>query len=133
MSTSDHSGMAKIVRAAVPLVLTALCAAVLFLFPPEKYSFYPQCPIYRLLHVQCPGCGTTRALAALLHGHIAEALRFNALTTLLMPLAAVYAIFCYCRFVQRKPLRLPQLPAASLPSMLTLAILFAILRNLKHL
>ena len=132
MNTLNRRRVANIARAAVPLVVVMLGAAVLFLFAPERYDFYPQCPIYRYFHVQCPGCGTTRALAALLHGNFDEALHLNALTTLLMPLAAIYASAWYCRFVQRKPFRWPELPRAAVPSALAAAILFAVIRNLEH-
>jgi hypothetical protein len=117
----------------VPLAVIALAAAILLLFPPEQYSFYPQCPVYRYLHLQCPGCGTTRALAALLHGHISEALRLNALTTLLMLPAAIYAALCCRRFLQRKPLYLPHPPQSALYAALAIAALFGIVRNLGHI
>jgi len=105
-------------------------AAVLLLFPPAQYSFYPQCPIYRYLHIECPGCGTTRAIAALLYGHFTEALRFNALTTLLIPPATIYSIFCYCRFLQRKPFPKFRIPSATLYSALAVAMIFTFVRNL---
>src|ERR1700723_451278 len=98
----------SIARAAAPLVVLSLATAVLLLFPPARFSFYPQCPIHEYLHLQCPGCGGTRALVALLHGHLAQAFHFNALFTLLLPLAAARSILCYIRFLQRKPLRWPQ-------------------------
>src|SRR5258707_8716355 len=104
--------IAGILRAAVPPAVVALAAILLQRFPPAQYSFYPQCPIHELLHLQCPGCGATRAIAALLRGHISEAMHFNALITLLFPFAAGYGIFCYHRWLQRKPLRWPQLPPA---------------------
>lgn len=130
MNTLNRRGIVNFARAVVPLAAVALGAAVLFLFPPQRYNFYPHCPIYRYFHVQCPGCGTTRVLAALLHGNFAEALHFNALTTLLMPMAATYVSICYCRFVQRKPFRWPEVPRAAVPSALAAAILFAVVRNL---
>ncbi len=68
-----------------------LMAWVLMRFPPTIYGFYPRCPVYLLLHLRCPGCGTTRAFAALLHGEVAEALRWNALTVVSLPLIAVCA------------------------------------------
>ena len=132
MTVSVRSRIAALLRAAVPLVVAAGAVAVLLRFPPGQYSFYPQCPIYRYLHLQCPGCGATRALAALLHGDIAEALRLNALTTLLMPFAAVYAALCYGRFLRHVPVQLPRLPRAAVYTALGVAVLFAIARNLGH-
>jgi hypothetical protein len=124
--------MAAILRAVVPLGMVALGVAVLLRFPPEEYAFYPACPVYRYLHLRCPGCGTTRALASLLHGDMGEALRLNALTTLLMPLAAVYAALCYGRFLRREPVPLPRLPLPAVYTAFGVAVLFAIIRNLGH-
>jgi hypothetical protein len=82
--------------AGAALVLFALVCAALLAFPPETAGFYPVCPVYRYLHVLCPGCGATRALAALLHGRVADALRLNALFVAILPFAACYAALC-CR------------------------------------
>src|ERR1039458_2298384 len=54
-------------------------AGLVFFFNPAAYSFYPVCQFHRLTGLNCPGCGGTRALYALLHGHLATALRDNAL------------------------------------------------------
>jgi hypothetical protein len=133
MTGSSRSRIAAVVRAAAPLACVVLAAAVLLRFPPGQYSFYPQCPIYRYLHLQCPGCGSTRAVAALLHGHIAEAMRLNALTTVLAPFAAIYAVVCYCRFLRHEAIQLPQLPQSTVYAGLAAAVLFAIVRNLGHI
>lgn len=64
------------------IVLTATLAggaAVVFFFNPATYAFYPVCQFHRLTGLNCPGCGMTRALYALLHGEILLALRDNAL------------------------------------------------------
>jgi len=50
---------------------------VLLRFSPQEYSFYPRCPFYALTGHYCPGCGATRAIAELLHGHVAAALHFQ--------------------------------------------------------
>jgi hypothetical protein len=134
MTIINRSRIAEVLRAAAPLVAIAFAAAALLLFPPEQYSlFYPQCPIYRFLHIQCPGCGTTRALAALLHGHVFEAFRLNALTTFLVPPAAIYAVLCYRRFLQRKPLYLPQPSPSVFYAALSAAAFFMVVRNLGHI
>lgn len=132
MTSTTGRRIASTLRAAAPLAVIAVIAATLIRFPPEQYSFYPQCPIYRYLHIQCPGCGTTRAFAALLQGHILEALHLNALTTLLALPAAIYALLCYRRFFQRKPFHLSYPPQPAIYATLAVAALFTIVRNLGH-
>jgi len=133
MTAAARSRIVSALRAAAPLALVAGAAALLLRFPPAQYGFYPQCPIDRYLHLQCPGCGTTRAIAALLHGDFMEALRWNALTTLLLAPAAFYAVRCYQRFLQRKPMALPKLGSPVVYSAVALAMLFAVVRNLGHI
>ena len=135
-----HGGLA--LRAVAPVAMVALAVAVLLRFPPAEYGFYPQCPVYALLHLQCPGCGATRALAALLQGNVMEALRLNALATVMACPGSVYAGICYYRYLRDslrsdlggllrgEAFRWPQLPAGSLYAALVVAGAFAILRNL---
>lgn len=40
---------------------------------------WPRCALASLLHVPCPGCGMTRAIALLAAGHVGASLRMNAL------------------------------------------------------
>jgi len=127
---STHSRIANIVRAAAPLAVVALAATVLLRYPPAQNSFYPRCPIHEYLHLQCPGCGATRALAALLSGHLIEAIYFNALVTLLLPFAATYGILCYHRFLRRRPVRWPQPPPIVTYASLIVAAVFTVIRNL---
>lgn len=67
-----------------------LAGSVLYWMPPEHFLFYPACPIRYYTGLLCPGCGGTHALAALLHGEFAEALRQNLLVALGMPAALIY-------------------------------------------
>ena len=60
---------------AAPLVAAGL--ALFYLFDPTTTRFFPACPVRALTGFQCPGCGTTRALHALLHGDVQAAFRFN--------------------------------------------------------
>ncbi len=117
-------------RAAVPLTIAFAAAAILLRFPPALYGFYPHCPIHQYLHILCPGCGATRALAALLHGNLAEALHLNALTTLLTPVALLYAAACYQSLLSRRPLHLPHPPRAAIYATLAVAAAFTVARNL---
>jgi hypothetical protein len=68
---------------------TCLCAgatAFLFTVDPNRHAVYPQCFFHRATGLYCAGCGATRALYALLHGRVLEALRDNALLVAGLPL-----------------------------------------------
>ena len=51
--------------------------ALLFAFDPATTPFFPSCPFRLLTGWSCPGCGTLRAVHALLHGHFGVALHDN--------------------------------------------------------
>jgi hypothetical protein len=115
------------------LLATALLAcAALLIYPPTQSSFYPACPIRQYLGIECPGCGTTRALAALLHGHLREALRLNALFVLLLPFALTGAAESLRRALRPGHFRWPQPPAPAIYATLAAAVIFTIARNLGH-
>lgn len=59
----------------------AAAAVVLFAFDPATNAIFPSCPLRAWTGWFCPLCGTLRALHALVHGSLAGALHFNALTT----------------------------------------------------
>ena len=106
-------------------ILSVPLVALLLRFPPEQYAFlYPQCPIHHYFGILCPGCGTTRALAALLRGHLLKALQLNALTTLGLPILAGRILFA------GPPIRGSQISPKILYSTLAVSLLFTIARNL---
>jgi len=127
VTSAKSSRLAPIAKAAAPWLALPSIAALLLRFPPEQYSFYPRCPIYTYLHLQCPGCGTTRALAALLHGHFAEALHLNPLTVLLLPLLMLYLAYSHAR--GKEPFS--TLPQPAIYGTLIVTAAFMLLRNLS--
>ncbi len=82
----------RMLAIAIVLAIGIACAVVLYLFNPAENGFYPRCLLYRMTGLQCPGCGSLRALHQLTHGHIATAFRFNPLLVILMPLALWYCV-----------------------------------------
>lgn len=68
----------------------AVGATVLWTFDPyESGNPLPPCPSLWLTGLFCPGCGTTRALHALLHGDLPGALAMNPLMVVSLPPVAV--------------------------------------------
>lgn len=80
----------KVLVIAGPLLslaaLAALAAVIL-----SNFSLLP-CPSYTLIHVYCPGCGSTRAVTSLLHGDILLSLRQNAVIIVMILLALMFYI-----------------------------------------
>jgi len=108
-------------------------AGLLYRFSPEEYSFYPRCPFYVLIHLYCPGCGATRAVAELLHGHVAAALHFNAVVTLLLPVLLWYFGQMYWTAVRGNRIEWPSVPAPCWKAALACVLLFSIARDLTQI
>jgi hypothetical protein len=102
----------------------SLFAGALYRFSPQVYRFYPGCPFHELTGLLCPGCGGTRAIAALLHGHSAEAWGLNALVVMLVPAALGYVALSCARG------RWLRVPNAATAGLLALAIGFGVVRKL---
>jgi hypothetical protein len=74
-------------RGKFPAPLAVICfvvgalalATTVFIFDPARHSFFPGCTFHKITGLNCPGCGATRSLHALLHGEFSTALRDNAL------------------------------------------------------
>ncbi|MGW9634864.1 DUF2752 domain-containing protein [Nocardiopsis alba] len=63
---------------------------------PNQPGFYPGCPWLALTGTFCPGCGTTRALAALTHLDVLGALSMNPLLMLFLP----FALYSYLTWLR---------------------------------
>lgn len=109
---------------AVYLIVAIAVAAVAYLtvFDPAAYPS-PKCFFLSLTGYKCPGCGTQRAVHALMSGHFKEAWAFNQALFVAVPLAIVYAA---ARGKFRKMLYSP----AAIFSVAAAIILWWILRNL---
>jgi len=83
-------------RAQIALTACACGGATAFLFAvdPSHHSVYPQCLLYNATGVYCAGCGATRALYALLHGRMIDALHDNALFVAALPVL-LYVVGTY--------------------------------------
>lgn len=112
---------AMLTIAALAMGMAAL--AVLYFFAPAEHRFYPRCIFHAVTGLSCPGCGSLRAAHSFLHGEFAQAFRFNPLIFLLVPLAGMAWFVC-------RPAGLSALPAKWIWALLSIILLFAMLRNL---
>jgi len=79
-------------------VSAAGAAGAWFLYhhPPASTPYYPKCAFYVLTGLQCPGCGATRALYELLHGHVHAAWLLNPILFALLA-CALFALPAFIR------------------------------------
>ncbi len=80
------------------------------------YFVRPPCPVHVLTGWNCPGCGTTRALHQLAHGHLWAAFRLNPLTFVMLP-----ALGLLWRTAGARP--------AWLWSLVVVLVVFGVMRN----
>jgi hypothetical protein len=75
------------------LAAGACCAGVAGIWllrnfdPNSAHSPFPPCLFHAVTGLYCPGCGTTRALHALVHGNLPQAMAMNPLAVLLLAIA----------------------------------------------
>lgn len=80
----------KLTVAAIAIAATAVIA-IYASFDPGN-GFFPACPVKTLTGFDCPGCGSQRALHALLTGRVVDAWHYNAILFILVPVAAVMVV-----------------------------------------
>lgn len=103
-------------------------AAVLYFLDPATTAIYPVCYFHRFTGLDCPGCGGLRATHQLLHGHIGQAFRLNALVVLAAPVLAVLCARFLLRHFKGQRARF-EIRTSWLWAGLALLVVFGILRN----
>ena len=116
------------------IVILAIAALMVFGFiyyavDPTSSALFPQCGFLTLTGYKCPGCGSQRAIHALLNGDVAAAFRHNAMLFIAVPWILL------CLFAETQRVRHPRLYARLHPPVLIwlfLAMLLAwwLLRNI---
>lgn len=85
--TAPRDPKRALATAAVVLAVAVVCG-VLFFVDAKTAALFPPCPFHWITGLWCPGCGSGRALRALLHGEILRALDYNPLMVLSLPFLA---------------------------------------------
>lgn len=115
----------------IVLVIAALMVLgfIYYALDPSASSVFPRCAFLSLTGYKCPGCGSQRAIHALLHGDVAGAFRFNTLLFIAIPWIAL------CLFAESQRVRNTRLYARlNAPLLiwlfLALVLIWWLLRNI---
>ena len=125
--TVDTERARRQVMVAVILTILGVAGAMFFfLVNPSSVVFLPRCPLYTMTGIYCPGCGTTRAVHELLHGHWLAALRLNALFILSLPCLATFGLYRWAKSDREANVWKPQWTWV----LLGMVVAFGVLRNI---
>lgn len=119
-------------RAARPLLVAGAAVAALAwvgAVDPNEPGHYPGCPFLAVTGWFCPGCGSLRALHALAHGDVRDALARNPLTVLAVPVLVVWWVGWLTRVLRRRP-RSWAAPGWTIWALLGVVLVFTVARNL---
>jgi len=117
------------VLAAVLLLGTA-AIILLRVFDPATSGIFPPCPIRYLTGLYCPGCGSLRAMHALLHGELAQAWAMNPLMIVMLPFVTYGLVSAALLELRGNGLPEIMLPAKWIRAFCVLVVLYAVARNL---
>ena len=112
----------------------AACAAaiVVAVVDPNEPGHYPTCPVLATTGLFCTGCGTMRAVHALLHADLLGALSMNPLAVLLAPVGVASWLAWTIRAWTGRPRRWLAPPWAVTVTVVVL-IVFTVARNVPAL
>lgn len=96
---------------------------------PNHPGHYPTCPFLAITGYYCPGCGSLRAMHALAHGDLAQAVQRNPFTTALVPVAIWLWLVWFRSLVTGRPMSGPVPPWVGW-TLLSAMMVFWVVRNL---
>lgn len=90
------------------IIILAIAALLVFgiiyyALDPSQSGVFPRCTFLTLTGYKCPGCGSQRAIHALLHGDVVGAFKYNALLLISIPWIAL------CLYAETQRIRNPRL------------------------
>jgi hypothetical protein len=79
----------------IVIITAVVFIALLYFFADARTHALPKCPFHSVTHLYCPGCGSQRALSALLHGNLIDAFHDNVLMVLFLPLLLYWLLVSF--------------------------------------
>lgn len=88
------------------------------------------CRLEQATGLECPTCGGTRALRALMNGDLGRAIQYNLLVVLTLPLVVTYTVWAAVLVAKGFPLSRLAVPAFLPWAWLAFVVTFTVMRNL---
>jgi hypothetical protein len=119
----------RIVAAIFIPIIVFVGLVFLFFINPAIHTIFP-CFFRFATHLDCPGCGMTRALYSLLHLKFWQAFRYNPLIYLLISISAFFGIIGYIYLITGKLIKIKlTIPKPVIFCLIVVVVAFVILRN----
>jgi hypothetical protein len=126
--TGATAALRRVESPLVSAVVLGAGALALQVRDPHRHGSWGLCPVRLLTGLDCPGCGTLRAVNDLGHGRLLDALHSNALFVGLLPVLAVGWVLWARRSWRGERLSARTVTALSV-ALGGLALAFAVFRN----
>ena len=121
----------SIIQISIVGIAVIALSLLYFFHSATNTNFYPKCIFYEITGLYCPGCGSQRAVSALLHGQFLLAMHDNILMICCIPLLVYSAgIFVWNACHSQKKRQRFFYSTLFVKSLLIVVIVFAILRNI---
>lgn len=111
-------------------LLSLVIFVIIYLIIDLIFHINIKCPFHSTTGLYCPGCGVTRMLKSMMKLNFYQAFRFNPLLFIFSPFILFLIInYIYCNFKKKKSVY-EKLPKYVWYILLTITIIFWILRNI---
>lgn len=120
----------RLVQPAATLIAATAACGYVRAIDPNSPGHYPTCPFLAVSGLFCPGCGTLRAIHALTHGDLGEAVGLNVFTVSMLPLLSFLWLRWAVASLRDRPSRTRAADPRLIWLLLVAIIVFWVVRNL---
>lgn len=123
----------RIIKWGIVIILLLILTILYKVYNPNENVYFPKCLFRELTGVECPGCGSQRAVHYLLNFDILSAIKENVILVLSIPYILTGLVFDTLQKPNEKTLKWRKIlfGQKAIFLILTIIIAFWILRNLK--
>jgi len=118
----------RAVKILVIVLLLVAAVAIYFSINPATSKYFPRCFFYTVTGYKCPGCGSQRAIHAILNGNFVEALSYNAFLLVSIPIIVFYLLNDYTKVVPSRVSEVATHPVV-IAGLCVAIVLWWVLRN----